>query len=103
MRILCTISLYWVVLSGLMINNAYAQEANKFEQLGTMLPTPNSTRSASGAPGGAYWQQKADYVMDIHLDDATQRISGKETITYHNQSPDALSIICGCSWIKIKS
>src|SRR5690606_12247012 len=40
-----------------------AQEINKFEQLGNLLPTPNSTRAASGAPGKAYWQQKADYTM----------------------------------------
>ncbi|MDZ4749572.1 MAG: M1 family metallopeptidase [Saprospiraceae bacterium] len=76
---------------------ANAQETNKFEQLGTMLPTPNSTRSASGAPGAAYWQQKADYMMEIHLDDAKQKISGKETITYHNQSPDALSYL----WLQL--
>ncbi len=74
-----------------------AQQINKFEQLGTMLPTPNDTRSASGAPGKSYWQQKADYVMDIHLDDLHQKISGKETITYHNQSPDALTYL----WLQL--
>jgi Peptidase family M1 domain len=75
----------------------YAQEINKFEQLGTLLPTPNETRSASGAPGHAYWQQKADYIMEIHLDDALQKISGKETITYHNQSPDPLNYL----WLQL--
>lgn len=74
-----------------------AQEINKFEQLGTMLPTPNDTRTASGAPGRNYWQQKADYVMDIHLDDKIQRISGKETITYHNLSPDPLNYL----WLQL--
>jgi hypothetical protein len=74
-----------------------AQEINKFEQLGTMLPTPNETRSASGAPGHAYWQQKADYVMDIHLDDQNQIIRGKETITYYNQSPDPLNYL----WLQL--
>ncbi len=75
----------------------FSQLPNKFEQLGTLLPTPNDTRAASGAPGRAYWQQKADYVMDIRLDDDLQRITGKETITYHNQSPDALSYL----WLQL--
>ncbi len=74
-----------------------AQEINKFEQLGTFLPTPNDTRSASGAPGHAYWQNRADYVMDIQLDDNRQIISGKETITYHNQSPDPLTYL----WLQL--
>jgi len=74
-----------------------AQEINKFEQLGSLLPTPNDTRSASGAPGHAYWQNRADYVMDIHLDDLKQTISGKETITYHNQSPDPLQYL----WLQL--
>ncbi len=79
------------------ISSAHGQESNKFEQLGTLLPTPNSTRSASGAPGGVYWQQKADYVMDIQLDDTNQKITGKESITYHNQSPDALTYL----WLQL--
>ncbi len=63
---------------------------NKFKQLGQELPTPNSYRSASGAPGHEYWQQKADYVMNIELDDDKQKIYGEETITYYNNSPDEL-------------
>ncbi|MDW3196853.1 MAG: M1 family metallopeptidase [Cytophagales bacterium] len=69
----------------------------KFEQLGTSLPTPNSYRTASGAPGKDYWQQKADYKMDIRLDDSKQRISGDETITYYNQSPDELPYL----WLQL--
>lgn len=69
----------------------------KFEQLGTMLPTPNTYRTASGAPGHEYWQQKADYKIDITLDDEEQRIYGYETITYYNQSPDDLSYL----WIQL--
>lgn len=97
MRPFHTIYLCFLALTGLLVNTASAQQTNKFEQLGTMLPTPNSTRSASGAPGAAYWQQKADYVMEIHLDDTKQKISGKETITYHNQSPEALSYL----WLQL--
>ena len=44
----------------------------KFEQLGTLLPTPNNYRSASGTPGKDYWQQRADYDMKIFLDDENQ-------------------------------
>ena len=40
-------------------NNPGSNHGNKFEQLGVMLPTPNEYRSASGAPGPKYWQQRA--------------------------------------------
>src|SRR6187551_194997 len=76
---------------------ATAQEINKFEQLGTLLPTPNDTRTASGAPGHAYWQHKADYNISVQLDDHIQRISGKETITYNNLSPDPLNYL----WLQL--
>ena len=69
----------------------------KFEQLGTMLPTPNVYRTASGAPGHQYWQQKADYKMKITLDDNNQSITGSETITYYNNSPDALEYL----WLQL--
>lgn len=84
-----------VVISG---QNLWAQEwGKKFEQLGTMLPTPNEYRSASGAPGPAYWQQRADYVIELELNDDNQTIRGSETITYFNQSPDPLSYI----WVQL--
>ena len=83
------------VLSG---QGVWAQEwGKKFEQLGTMLPTPNEYRSASGAPGPAYWQQRADYVIEVELNDDNQTIRGSETITYFNQSPDPLSYI----WVQL--
>ena len=69
----------------------------KFEQLGTDLPTPNSYRTASGAPGHEYYQQKADYEMDIVLDDYNQKISGKIKITYTNNSPDQLDYL----WLQL--
>jgi hypothetical protein len=62
-----------------------------------ILPTPNEYRTASGAPGYKYWQQRADYVIDVELDDVNQRIIGKETITYQNISPDSLSYL----WLQI--
>lgn len=69
----------------------------KFEQLGTVLPTPNTYRTASGAPGKDYWQQKADYKMNIVLDDNNQSITGSETITYYNNSPDDLEYL----WVQL--
>ena len=54
------------------------------------LPAPDDFRAASGAPGERYWQQRADYVIRVTLDDGDQRISGSETITYTNNSPDSL-------------
>lgn len=70
---------------------------NKFRQLKQELATPNVYRTASGAPGHQYWQQRADYDMEITLDDAKQRIGGVETVTYYNNSPDALKYI----WIQL--
>jgi len=66
---------------------------DKFRQLDEVLPTPNVYRTGSGAPGHAYWQQRADYKIDVTLDDAAQRISGRETITYTNNSPDTLRYV----------
>ena len=63
---------------------------NAFRQLDELLPTANSFRTASGAPGPYYWQQQADYEIQVELDDEQQRIIGSETITYKNQSPDPL-------------
>ncbi|NVK51590.1 MAG: M1 family metallopeptidase [Flavobacteriaceae bacterium] len=70
---------------------------NKFRQLKEELPTPTSRRTASGAPGKDYTQQKVDYVMDIVLDDDKRRITGKETITYHNNSDDTLPYL----WVQL--
>ena len=66
---------------------------DKFRQLDEVLPTPNVYRTASGAPGHQYWQQQADYVISVTLDDDNRSITGEETITYHNNSPDNLSYL----------
>ena len=70
---------------------------NKFKQLKELLPTPNLQRTASGAPGLKYTQQKVDYTMDIILDDKNTRIYGNETITYHNNSDDSLAYL----WVQL--
>ena len=81
---------------------AYAQvdkqrHGNRFEQLGTDLRSPNVYRTASGAPGHEYWQQRADYEIEVELNDENQSISGKEKVTYYNQSPDPLDYL----WIQL--
>jgi hypothetical protein len=70
---------------------------NKFRQLKQELPTPNVYRTAAGTPGHEYYQQQADYKMNIELDDLKQTISGNETITYTNNSPDPLPYL----WIQL--
>lgn len=70
---------------------------NKFRQLYQEFSTPNQYRSASGAPGPNYYQQRADYEMDITLDDANHHIYGYETITYTNNSPDVLDYL----WVQL--
>lgn len=69
----------------------------KFEQLYEEFATPNMFRTASGAPGPAYYQQQADYKMDIELDDKNQKLYGVETITYYNHSPDVLEFL----WVQL--
>ncbi|SEB45531.1 hypothetical protein SAMN04489761_0821 [Tenacibaculum sp. MAR_2009_124] len=72
-------------------------DQNKFRQLKDVLATPNDQRTASGAPGHAYTQQKVDYVMDIRVDEATNKLYGDETITYHNNSKDHLEYL----WVQL--
>ncbi|MEQ7800098.1 M1 family metallopeptidase [Pedobacter sp. ASV1-7] len=79
------------------INNPGSNHGNKFEQLGTIISDPNIYRSASGAPGPAYWQQRADYEIDAELDEKNLRLNGSETITYYNNSPDPLSYL----WVQL--
>jgi hypothetical protein len=70
---------------------------NRFKQLYEEFSTPNMFRTASGAPGPNYYQQQADYVMDIALDDKNKKITGFETITYTNNSPDQLEYL----WVQL--
>lgn len=85
--------------------SAYAQQApvtqynanTRFEQMGTGLPTPNTFRTAAGAPGRDYWQQKADYDIKAELDDTNQSITGTEKITYTNNAPEELRYL----WLQL--
>ncbi|AZA77997.1 M1 family peptidase [Chryseobacterium sp. G0186] len=78
-------------------NNPGSNHGNKFEQLGTILPTPNIYRTASGAPGHGYWQNRADYNISAYLDEDKRNLKGSETVTYYNNSPDELDYI----WLQL--
>ncbi len=101
MRQLFFCLMMWLNIEGIsqlpFYNNPGSNHGNRFEELGFLLPTPNEYRTASGAPGSKYWQQKADYDIDVELNEATNYITGKETVTYYNQSPDPLSYL----WLQL--
>ena len=73
------------------------EDTNKFRQMYDLMATPNMYRTASGAPGPEYYQQKADYKMDIELDDKNARLDGVETITYHNNAKESLDYL----WLQL--
>src|SRR5690349_25170870 len=77
-------------------SRAFSQQSpwqGKFEQWDNLLPTPNAHRTGSGAPGVAYWQQRADYVIELEVNEKTQELTGDETITDHNNSPEKLKYV----------
>lgn len=86
-----------VYSQNVLAQGSYGEWKQKFEQLGTVLPTPNTYRTASGAPGIDYWQQRADYKIDVTIDDETQMLYGEEEITYYNNSPDVLRYL----WVQL--
>ncbi|MCK5824502.1 MAG: M1 family peptidase, partial [Ichthyobacteriaceae bacterium] len=94
--------LFVLFISVFMQGNVFSQEdafydINKFESVDQLLPTANVFRTASGAPGNAYYQQKADYKIKVELDEEKNVITGEETITYYNNSPDVLNYI----WLQL--
>ena len=96
------LSFLFVITATLAQNSSKKQikghtDQNKFRQLKDVLPTPNNRRTASGAPGYEYTQQKVDYIMDIVLDEKTNKIFGDESITYKNNSKDHLEYL----WIQL--
>ena len=82
-----------IILLSFVAGIVFGQVEDKFKQLDQQIATPNMYRSAAGYPGHGYWQNRADYVIDVTLDDDKQRIDGFETITYTNNSPDELNYI----------
>ncbi|MCR8556900.1 M1 family metallopeptidase [Mucilaginibacter sp. BJC16-A38] len=57
----------------------------------------NEFRSAAGAPGAKYWQNRADYKLNVTLDTAKHSVSGTTVITYTNNSPDPLAFL----WLQV--
>src|SRR5215467_172800 len=100
-KILLTVCVQLLMCSSLLAqniqNNPGSNHGNKFEQLGTILPTPNEYRTASGAPGPKYWQQRCDYDIKCDLDEANLKLTGSETVTYYNNSPDVLTYL----WLQL--
>ena len=94
---LCTLSIACLSTTVTAQKDPESINRSKFRQIKQEAPTPNVYRTASGAPGHLYWQNEADYEMQIELDDATQRLHGTETITYHNNSPDELAYL----WVQL--
>ncbi len=95
--------LFFAFIIAFFVSSAFAQttqpntDVSKFRQLGQELPTPNTYRTASGAPGHQYWQQRADYNISAELNDENQSLKGTETITYTNLSPDKLIYL----WVQL--
>jgi DNA-dependent RNA polymerase auxiliary subunit epsilon len=88
--------------------SSFAQEApkatpssernpDKFKQMYDLLATPNMYRTASGAPGPEYYQQQADYKINIELDDKNTKLYGQETITYTNNAKESLDYL----WLQL--
>ena len=72
-------------------------DTNKFRQMYDLLATPNMYRTASGAPGPEYYQQQANYKIDVELDDKNAKLYGTETITYTNNAKESLDYL----WIQL--
>ena len=87
------LGLAWLLMFGVQAQI----QGSKFEQLEQLLPTPNNFRTADGSPGHEYWQQKADYKINVTLDDSNQWIKGSETVTYYNNSPNELRYL----WLQL--
>lgn len=85
-----------LLLSSLLMASGLKSQV-KFAQLDIELPTPNEYRNAAGGPGHNYYQQKADYKIQLTLDDEKQIIRGEEVITYTNNSPDNLEYL----WLQL--
>ena len=94
------IGLVFILTVSLTMSRAWAADADHlFRQLNDEWPTPNEKRLATGAPGPEYWQQRADYKIQVSLDEHQNRLSGQETITYHNNSPHTLKYL----WMQVEN
>ncbi|MBT4519490.1 MAG: M1 family metallopeptidase [Halieaceae bacterium] len=101
MRLLCTLAITGLVGCNIAWADAVRQTKGEFydafRQLDVDLPTANVYRTASGAPGPRYWQQRADYKIEVVLDEQNRRIDASESIIYVNNSPDSLRYL----WLQL--
>ena len=79
------------------IRQTKSEHYDAFRQLDVDLPTPNVYRTASGAPGSQYWQQRADHSIKVTLDEQNRSISASQSVRYTNNSPDSLRYI----WVQL--
>jgi hypothetical protein len=70
--------------------NTFARSSGLYIPLNIQKAYQGNTRSLTGKPGTNYWQNRADYSIDVKFDPVTRILKGKETITYYNNSPDTL-------------
>ena len=87
----------FINLSLAAIDQSKGSFEDKFRQLDEVFPSPNLFRPATGEPGPMYWQQRADYKIQIKLNEDTRSVEGSETITYTNNSPLTLKYI----WLQL--
>ena len=92
---------FFCLIFSFLCNSVAANEpgsgARAFAQLEQALPTANVYRTASGAPGNRYWQQQANYKIDVTLDAKERAIQARQTIRYSNNSPDRLDYL----WLQL--
>ncbi|MPR33781.1 M1 family metallopeptidase [Salmonirosea aquatica] len=92
---------FWLLAS----LSTFAQEATKSAYDAHVLFNPllnfqpgNEYRTAGGSPGPRYWQNRADYKINIALDEAASTLSGDVEITYKNNSPEDLKFL----WLQLE-
>ncbi|MEM9328299.1 MAG: M1 family metallopeptidase [Bacteroidota bacterium] len=94
-----TLAILWLVASTQwVLGQDVPSYSGKFESIDRHLEPPSPYRTASGAPGAEYWQQRADYRIKAEIDEANDRLIGSEVITYYNNSPDDLKLL----WIQLE-
>ena len=91
------VSFFFGATADAQVQNSKQDQPDKFRQLDESWPTANERRLASGEAGPEYWQQRADYDIEVELNDDNQSITGFETITYTNNSPHTLKYI----WVRL--
>ena len=95
--VLMTLCLSIAGISVAQVQQTKGNFVDKFRQLDEILPTANTYRTAGGEPGHEYWQQRADYVINVTLDENQHRITGNVEVTYHNNSPDNMRFL----WVQL--